>query len=323
VVNTVEEAIQFVLKTDKPYAMKPWGGEADKAMTYVAKEPRDAVFTLEKWKREGLFKGSLMMQEKVDGVEMGIAGWFGPGGWNTALEESFEHKKFLNDDLGENTGEMGTIIRHVKKSKLFDLMLEPLTDYLHMCKYVGDCSVNCIIDAKGTPWPLEFTMRLGWPDFCIRQEVIQDDPVEWMLGLLYGQDTLKVSSAVAAGVLMTHGDFPKSKDASDIWSGYPIYGITKGNIKHLHFQQVQVGKAPVVEGGVLRRETSYLTAGSYVLVAGGSGPTVKSAADKAYGVAWDIKWPGNVMFRTDVGKRLKKELPLVQKHGFAEGMKYD
>jgi len=65
-----------------------------------------------------------------------------------------------------------------------------------------------------------------------------------------------------------------------------------------------------------------LTAGTYVAVVSGSASTVERAAEKAYEIAWALKWPSNIIFRTDIGKRLKEQLPKLQKHGFAEGMKY-
>ena len=322
VVSSVEEAIKLIVKTKKAYAMKPWGGTANKAMTYVANSPNDAIFTLERWKKEGLFKGELMLQEKVKGIEMGVSGMFGPGGWSSVIEECFEHKKFLNDDLGQNTGEMGTVLRHVRKSKLFDLVLEPITDYLHMCNYVGPCDVNCMIDAKGNAWPFEFTMRLGWPDFCIRQEVFKGDPVNWMLDLVEGRDTLQASNNVAVGVVMAHEDFPLELKPWGTGEGYPIYGITATNSEHIHFQEVMIDRAPILIEGKVTRVTMPMTAGIYVLIAGGSGPTVKKAADAAYDLAWSLKWPSNVMFRTDIGKRLEEQLPILQSHGFATGMKY-
>jgi phosphoribosylamine--glycine ligase len=263
-----------------------------------------------------------MMQEKIDGIEMGISGFFGPGGWLSALEESWEHKKFLNDDLGANTGEMGTVIRHVTKSKLFDLVLEPVTDYLHSINYVGDCSINCMIDKKGRAWPMEFTMRLGWPDFNIRQEVIQGDPVQWMKDCLDGKDTLEVSRRVALGVVMAHGDFPHETTGWEPWEDFPIYGIDLENEKHLHWQQVKEGKGFLWTGEDCRRPRMTLTAGTYVVVVSGSGSSVKAAAEAAYETAWNIKWPSNIVFRTDIGKRLEEQLPELQKHGYATGMRY-
>jgi len=322
VVGSPEEGIALIKETGKAYAMKPWGGVEDCSLTYVSSAPDDGIFTLEKWKRECLFKGQLMMQEKIDGIEMGISGMFGPGGWNKALEESFEHKKFLNDDLGANTGEMGTVIRHVAKSKLFDLVLEPVTDYLHSINYVGDCSINCMIDKKGTAWPMEFTMRLGWPDFNIRQEVIEGDPVQWMKDLIEGKDTLDVSTKIALGVVMTHGDFPTEKSGPEPWEDFPIYGITEENFPHLHFQQVKEGKGFLWTREKLLRPSMTLTAGVYVMVVTGSGRTVMGAMKAAYGRVWGVKWPSNIMFRTDIGRRLEAELPELQRHGFAVGMNY-
>jgi phosphoribosylamine---glycine ligase len=322
VVASPEEGIALIKETGRAYAMKPWGGVEDCSLTYVSSAPDDGIFTLEKWKREGLFKGQLMMQEKIDGIEMGISGMFGPGGWSKALEESFEHKKFLNDDLGANTGEMGTVIRHVSKSKLFDLVLEPITDYLHSINYVGDCSVNCMVDKKGIAWPMEFTMRMGWPDFNIRQEVIESDPVQWMKDLIDGQDTLEVSTKIALGVVMAHGDFPHETTGPEPWCDYPVYGITEENFPHLHFQQVKKGKGFLWSGGKLSRPSMTLTAGVYVMVVTGSGRTVTGAAKAAYDRAWAVKWPSNIVMRTDIGKRLEDQLPELQKHGFAVGMNY-
>lgn len=322
VVDSADEGIQHIVDTGLAFAMKPWGGTADKAMTAIPKTPEEAIFTLQNWKRQGLFKGQLMLQEKVDGVEIGVSAFFGPGGWSRAIEESFEHKKFLTGDLGGNTGEMGTVIRHAERAKLFDLLLEPLGDYLHACNYVGDCSINCIVDASGTPWPLEFTMRLGWPDFNIRQELVQNDPIEWMADLLFGRDSLAISQAIAVGVVMIHGDFPREDDPPEVWAGYPISGIDEDTYPHLHFQQVMDGNAPRLKGGKLGHFKTMLTAGTYPLVVTGSGRTVIKARDAAYETVKKISWPSNVGYRLDIGERLEKQLSLIQKHGFAKGMEY-
>lgn len=327
VVGSAQEAVDLILETKRPYAMKPWGGESDKSMTYVAKSPDDAIFTIGRWEKEGKFKGQLMMQEKRSGVEVGISGMFGPAGWCAAYEESFEHKKFMNDELGENTGEMGTVIRHTMNSKLFDKILDPITDYLHQINYVGDCSVNCIVDAEGNPWPLEFTMRLGWPDFCIRQALIEGDPVEWMADLIHAKDSFRVSRGVAVGVCLTHGDFPRGgpadfrpKDPLDTWVGYPVYGV--GDESNIHWQQAMVGPAEMILDGKLEPVTRVLTAGNYVVVVTGTGRTVEEAQTEAYNLAWSLHIPSNLMFRTDIGKRLEHDLEALQQHGYARGMRY-
>jgi phosphoribosylamine---glycine ligase len=320
VVNSANEAVDYIAETEKAYVLKPWGGASNKAMTYVARTPEDSIYTLQRWEREGLFQGQLMIQEKVDGIEMGVSGMFGPGGWCRMLEESFEHKKFMNDDLGCNTGEQGTIIRHTSRSALFKAVLAPLTPLLHQLNYVGDASVNCIIDKDGVPWPLEFTMRLGWPDFCIRQAVLKTDPLDWMLDLIKGHDTFDVSDEVAAGIVLTHGDYPMGGKPKATWTGYPIDGIE--DFENIHPQQMMLGLKPTVQDGKVRNMPMEATSGTYVMVVSGAGGNVRVAAARALALAHSIKWPSNVMFRTDVGARLRDQLPQLHALGYAIGINY-
>lgn len=321
-VENLNDAIEYVATNGQPIVIKPWGGEGDKSLTCVASTPEEAIFHLERWRDAGL-QSKLMLQQKVDGLEMGIAGWFSPqSGWLRLKEESWEHKRFLNDDLGQNTGEQGTVIRHVQDSLLFDRVLRPLTEHLYQIGYVGDCSVNCIVDSDGTPWPLEFTARLGWPDFNIRQELIDHDPVLWMKAMLAGRDEFNPRSDVAVGVVMTHGDYPVSKDKHEVWSGFPIQGATEDNWNHVHWQQVRMGMEPALVEGELRHRRAITTAGDYVAVVTGSGPTVAEAATRAYNVAYGVTWPSNRGFRTDIGRKLAYELPALQALGYAKGMKY-
>jgi phosphoribosylamine---glycine ligase len=322
VVDDLNAAIDHVSRSREPVVIKPWGGEGDKSLTCVASTPEEAIFHLERWRDEGL-QSKLMLQRKADGVEMGIAGWFSPqSGWLRMLEESWEHKRFLNDDLGANTGEQGTVIRHVQDSLLFDRVLRPLTDYLYQIGYVGDCSVNCIIDRDGVPWPLEFTARLGWPDFNIRQEVIDHDPVKWMKAMLDGRDEFNPRPDVAVGVVLTHGDYPIARDPHAKWTGFPVH-FDEELWPHLQWQMVKMGTEPMLdESGELHHFRSLVTAGNYVVVATGSGPTVTQAAEKAYYVADNVKWPSNRMYRTDIGRKLQSDLEFLQPLGYARGMRY-
>src|SRR5665811_1026937 len=136
---------------------------------------------------------------------------FGPNGWGKWKLENFEEKKLMNDGLGQNTGEQGTIMRYVQRSKLFEDVLEPVGAVLHSMDYVGYVDMNCIIDPKtGDAWPLEFTMRMGWPLILIQLALHRGDPVQWMKDLLEGGDSLRVSERVAVGIVLTHGDYPRS-----------------------------------------------------------------------------------------------------------------
>jgi len=322
VFNDYDKAIKFVESTMKAYACKAWGGESDKSLSFVSSRPDDMIFKLERWKKEKL-KGPFMLQETVDGVEVGVSGWFGPGGWCSFIEEDFEEKRLMNDGLGPNCGEQGTTIRFVKKSKLFNLVLEPLTEFLQRIRYVGCINVNCKVTPEGKVLPMELTCRWGWPAFSIFQALCKDDSAEWLLDLVRGKDTMNVSTEVVVGVVVTHGDYPNSKLTEGDWSGYPIRGITEHNQNDLHFVDVKFGKAPVKSGSRIREQATYVTSDDCILIATGTGQTVREAQQNAYGTVLQIGLPSDIIYRTDVGDRLKGDIPALQQHGFVRGMSYE
>ena len=90
----------------------------------------------------------------------------------------------------------------------------------------------------------------------------------------------------------------------------------------MHFQNVMEGMAPNDEGKMKR---TYVTAGDYILVVTGKGTNVKEAQREAYRACWAVEGdtPCDIGFRTDIGDRLKKELPKLQDNGYALGMAYN
>ena len=322
IVNSYDEGIAHVTKTMGRFVSKPWGGDADKSLSYVSRSPEDMVYKLNHWKSKGRLKGQIMLQEAVDGIEMAVGGWFCSSGWSDFYCENFEEKKFMNEGLGQNTGEQGTTLRYTAESKLFREMLEPVTGHLHRTGYVGYVDMNTIIDKAGRAWPLEFTMRFGYPLTWIQRPLHLGDPVQWMLDAVNGKHTLEVKTDVSVGVVITHGHFPNAKPDDEQHCGCPVYGITPAMEDHVHLVEAQWGDAPLTVGQTIKQVGMPLTAGCYVACVTGTGKSVSAARDRAYKQAWAIKPPTNRMFRTDIGCRLEEELPLLQRHGYAEGMEY-
>jgi phosphoribosylamine--glycine ligase len=283
------------------------------------------VYMLQYWKKKDSYKGEFILQEFHGGVEMAVGCWFGLGGFSKNILENWEFKKLMNGDLGVATGEQGTVLRYVDSSKLFDTVLKPLEDYLHALGYTGYIDVNCIIDKSGSVWPLEFTMRPGWPLFQIQQALHKGDPAEWMLDLIDGRDTLKVSKDIACGVVVSIPDYPYSHLTKKECSGYPLFGITEEDLTtNIHPSEVQWGKAPSMKGDkVVLNTPMYVTAGDYVLTVSGVGESVSEASDNCYTrIKKKIDIPNSISYRTDIGCRLEEQLPILQKNGFAKGMCY-
>lgn len=316
-----KKAIDYVRKHDKPFVSKPWGGEADKDLSYVPKTAEDLICRLERWMRAGK-KDEFLLQEMVKGYEMAVGGWFGPGGWSEYINENWEEKRMLCGGHGPNTGEMGTVMRYVKKSKMFEEVLEPVGDYLKKIKYVGYVDMNCMVGQDGTPWPLEFTCRPGWPHFNIACSLHEGDPVTWMADMLDGRDTLRCAKDVAVGIVLATGDYPWNLLPAEESEGWPIRGLNKSTLPHIWLNDVMMGEAPCrVEGEIESCET-FVTAGTYVAIVTGHGDSVKAAQKEANAVCDKVWWPRHKTMRQDIGDRLEEDLECLQEFGYAEGMEY-
>lgn len=321
-----DAAIAYVKKEGRPCVSKP-SGLADKAMSYVGDSAAAMCYMLSRWKgnekyRSDAKKYGFIIQEKMSGCEMGVSGWFGPSGWCQYWEEDFEFKKFMDGDLGVNTGEQGTLTRFVKHSKLADMALKPITRFLREIQYVGCVNVNGCIDDSGDYWPYEFTMRCGWPAEHNETALTVGDNVQWVLDLVEGRDTRQVIYDLPCiSVVLTIPEYPYSHLTGKELEGFPIYGA--GDFEHIHLCEVMLGESPVQAGDKVVEMPCYQTAGDYVLVATGTGETITSARRSAYSAVRKVSIPNSPSYRLDIGRsKLVENLPKIQKHGFAKGLIY-
>lgn len=319
-----DKAIAYVKKGMKRYVSKP-SGDADKSLSYVSKSPADMVYMLERWKKNGKMKSApFILQDFTAGTEMAVGAFMGKAGFNEGWCENWEFKKLMNGELGPQTGEQGSVIRFVKKSKLADKVLKPLEGWLVRQGYTGYIDVNCIIDDKGTPWPLEFTCRPGWPTFNIQQALFNGDHAQWMMDTIKGKDPKCFrQNEIAVGVVTAIPDYPYSHATRKDVVGIPIYGIKPSIVSWLHPCELMMGKAPMEVAGKIVEKPMYVTAGDYLMVCSGVGETILQAKQKAYRVTKCLEIPNSPMYRTDIGDRLKKQLPKLQSQGYAMGMAWD
>ena len=320
-----DQAIQFVKDNPKRYVCKPCGEEEDKTLSYVAKDEADLIGFLTKRKESGK-NGSpyFILQEFKAGTEVACTGIFGPAGWMDFWCEGFEFKKQMNGDLGVNTGEMGTVVRYTKESKIADILMKPMAETLHEIGYVGMLDMNCIIDEKdGTPWPMEWTARPGYPMWNIKQPSIKnEDPAEWMLDCVKGKNTLEVNYETTVGVVMANADFPFNKRDEDDYLDFPVLTDDIDH-KYLHPCEMKLSKTMKMIDGELHENIPELgTAGSYIIVLTGVGKTITEAKDMAYEHVKKVKLGNDPQYRTDIGERCEKGLAKLRKHGYCQGWKY-
>lgn len=321
-----DAAARFVQKNPEYLVSKP-SGDADKALSYVAPDAASLLYMFERWKRNekcsaDALEHGFILQEKKVGCEIAVGGWFGPDGWSRYFYENFEEKKLMNGGLGPNTGEMGTVSMYVKKSKLADIALKPMSKQLAALDYVGFCDLSGMIDAKGEFWPFEFTMRPGWPTLHNQMATHEGDPAQWMLDKLGGRDTLEVKENVACvSVVLAIPDFPYSKMTNKEVSDIPVH-LHDADPKSVHLSEVKKGEAWVQVKDKPVKMPCYVTSGDYVAVVTGTGETISGARRSAYTTVKKISLPADPFYRTDIGVRLREALPEIQKHGYARNFRF-
>jgi phosphoribosylamine--glycine ligase len=93
-------------------------------------------------------------------------------------------------------------------------------------------------------------------------------------------------------------------------------------MNHLHWSEVMLGDAPREVNGKVVDLPGPVTAGDYTLVATGDGATVSGARRSAYAAIKKVKIPNSPFYRIDIGTKMRKQLPILQKLGFATGLEY-
>ena len=308
-----ESAIKFVESRGHPFYSKPCSDTADKSLSAKTGVDDNPAWMLRKWKKKhGRPPCPFLLQEAVDGVEFAVGAWFGPAGFSDdGIEENHEFKKLFSGDVGPNCGEAGTVMRYVKRSKLAEKVLMPLEEQLAGLGYCGNIDVNCIVDSEGNAWPLEFTVRCGYPAFNIELSMFHCDPLEFLMALASGESTKGAHrmNEPAVGVVMALPPYPNPPRDYEEIVGVPLYGEIG---ESFHPCEMMHGE----DGAVLA------SAGGYVGVATGTGDTVRQAARRAYRVLDHLSMPASPFWRNDIGRRLREDIPKLQEHGFASGLEY-
>lgn len=253
-----------------------------------------------------------VLMQYVHGVEVGVGAYFDGREFLEPALLDWEHKRFFPGDLGELTGEMGTVVTYRGAERLFQRTLAPLAPWLRSAGYRGYLNLNTCVNADGI-WPLEFTCRFGVPGYAICDALQLDDWATLLQRVARGHGSRRFStrSGYALGVVLTVPPFPHEQGYAELWRGLPILigdRLTEAQRARLHF-----GEAGLQDG-------QWVTAGSlgYVGVATGCGPDVETARREAYALAESVVVP-NLRYRLDIGERLqRKDLARLQALGWRD-----
>lgn len=291
-----QHAIRFLAEQPGRYVLK-FNGPAESFVgqlrdgrdvrAYLAAEPRTS-------------RGdSFILMRYVEGVEMGVGAYFDGEKFLKPSCLDWEHKRFFPGDLGELTGEMGTVVTYERTARFHNLTLGRMEPLLKSNGYCGYINLNTIVNAQGI-WPLEFTCRFGYPGYAIL-DPLQETPWGELLQAMAKRSRkhFSVRSGFAVGIVMTTPPFPYSRPPVDVPIGLPILfdeSITHQERRHIHYGEVGMLDGQLVTSG----------ADGWTMVVTGVGETVRVAQERANRLADRVLIP-NVRYRRDIGERLIME----------------
>ena len=234
-----------------------------------------------------------VLMDHVEGVETGVGAYFDGQQFLRPACLDWEHKHFFAGNMGELTGEMGTIATYDGSEKLFGATLAPIAPLLREAGHVGYVNLNTIINADGV-WPLEFTCRFGYPGFAVLEPLRAFGWGELFQRIIArsGEPIFPTHQGYSACVVLSTPPFPYSRKELDLPVGLPVLA---GDVEpeHLHLGEVGMVAGQIVTSGLY----------GWTAVVTGTGPDIARAKAEAYRRAKLIQAP-NLRYRLDIGDAL-------------------
>lgn len=298
-----DDAIQFIRAEPGRYVLKFNGSEFPSDMNYVGQraDGADVIAVLSRhartWEDDWDDPPSFILMDFLSGVETGFGAFFNGTEFVGPINLDWEHKRFFPGDLGELTGEMGTVLTYRNGEKLFDATLRQLAPMLREAKHVGYINLNTIIDHRGV-WPLELTCRFGYPGFAILSALFAEPCAAILSRVARGESaSFETHPGYAVGVVLTLPPFPHSDGYEDLSKGTSVVlpeDLTAEEREHLHYGEVGLVDGVLVATGIV----------GYTMVVTGRGDTIEAARTNAYALAERVVIP-NVRYRNDIGVKLR------------------
>jgi phosphoribosylamine--glycine ligase len=294
--NQKDEAFKFIEEfSTSSIVIKTDGLAAGKGVVICKNQDEAKTNLLEFFNGKfGEASKKVVIEEFLDGVEASLFG-ITDGKTTICFKSACDHKRIFENDLGENTGGMGTFspsfLTEVEEESLTKTLIEPVVLELKKrgIKYKGVLFAGLMIE-NGVAKVLEFNVRFGDPETQSLLTRFEGDFYE--LCYRTATETLagfvpKFTKKYALTVVLASKGYPQSSSKGD-----EIY--LPSNLQNDEF---------IFHAGTKLESGRLFTNGGRVLGVTALGKTKLEARNKAYLLASKIKFDG-MQTRNDIGEDL-------------------
>lgn len=292
-----EAARSYIHEKGVPIVIKASGLALGKGV-YVCHSAEEAEIALKELMVKRVHKDAgneVVIEAFLDGPEISIHALSDSTHYKI-FPPSQDHKTIGENDIGKNTGGMGTIapLSSLQADILEEIEKEVVAPAINMMRadgnpYVGLLYPGLKLTSAG-PKVLEFNARFGDPEAQVYMRLLQSDILDLFDACIDGtldKQKLEWGEGFAANIVLASGGYPDAYE-----KGFPIRGIEEAE---------KIDGVVVFHGGTVF-EKELRTAGGRVLGISAVGTTLKDALARAYEAAGVIDFEKKY-FRRDIGAK--------------------
>ncbi len=239
--------------------------------------------------------GAVLLMPRLQGVEVGVGAYFNGRKFLEPACVDFEHKRFFPGEIGEMTGEMGTLLSYRGAGRIMRATLARMAGVLAKGGHVGYVNLNMIANDEGL-WPLEFTCRFGNPGFAILAPLQAAGWGELFERMLAGDaGPFPTHPGWCVGIVLTIPPFPEERPGADRTDDPPVlFHAPPDDPGHFHYSDMRMQGGQLFAG----RRTGY------AMVVTGTGERIEDAQTAALERARSVCIP-DLRYRADIGERVR------------------
>lgn len=296
--ESADEACEFATRLGAPLVVKADGLAAGKGVV-ICRTVAEAHQAIRTNLEEGLYGEAsqrVVIEEFLAGEEASLL-VLTDGNVLLPMASAQDHKALHDNDLGPNTGGMGTyspapVVTPELMEEINETVLRPMQEELQTrgILFRGVIFAGLMITEEG-PRVLEFNCRFGDPETQVVLPRLKNDLVDLVEAVCEGtlhEHNLEWEDEAAVCVVLAAKGYPENPV-----KGTPIRGL----------EEVEAaGRAHVFHAATAERDGQIVTAGGRVLGVTALGRSLPRAIDAVYKEVARIRFDG-AHFRKDIGQK--------------------